>query len=171
MHMRHVVPICGQTTRKTASEACDIITAAWRKGLSCRMVMSPSTSDESYRKDSDANDASVRSGRIMKKRGLSRHYPHKAQSFDCISDLLCASEFGESSLVLSKSLSRFASLNSSTSSASFRPLRRVFTAAALSEESNVSDDSIACNYAVMEEEVALCDALEATSIQDRKSPQ
>lgn len=149
----------------------DTIKAAWRKGLSCRMASSPSTSDESYRKDSDVNESSVRSGRIMKKRGLSRHYPHKAQSFDCISDLLCSSELGESALVLSKSLSRFASLTSSIGSASGRPLRRVFTAAALSDESNSSEDSVFGNYVVMEEEGALCDALEATSIQDRKAPQ
>lgn len=135
------------------------------------MVTLPSSTDESHIKGNYCNDSSVRSGRIMKKRGLSRHYPHKAQSFDCISDLLCGSQFGESSIVLSKSISRFASLSSSTSSASSRTLRRVCTAAALSEESNESEDSFAGSWVVMEEEVALCDALEASSIHDRKSPQ
>lgn len=152
-------------------QGSNTIKATRRKGLSCRMVTLPSTSDESHRKDADCNDSSVRSGRIMKKRGLSRHYPHKAQSFDCISDLLCGSQFGESSIVLSKSFSRFASISSSTSSASCRTLRRVCTTAALSEESTVSEDSFAGSWVVMEEEVALCDALEASSIHDRESPQ
>lgn len=146
------------------------IKAARRKVLSCRMVAQPSTSDESQRKENGCNDSSVRSGRILKKRGLSRHYPHKAQSFDCISDLLCGSEFGESSLVLSKSMSRFASLTSSTSSVTSRQLRRVCTAADFSEESNVSEDSLVGSWVVMEEEIALCDALEASSIHDRKPP-
>ena len=68
-------------------------------------------------------------GRVQKKRGLSRHYPHKAQSFDCISSLFLAASCSatpESSVLLSKSLSaRCGSLRrlcSSQSSPSFEQL-------------------------------------------------
>jgi hypothetical protein len=49
---------------------------------------------------------SVQMGRIAKKKGLSRHYPHKAQSFDCIASLAASVGAQAGAYVLSKSLSR-----------------------------------------------------------------
>jgi hypothetical protein len=65
-----------------------------------------SGSDSEHIKDSSDQASSVLKGRVQKKRGLSRHYPHKAQSFDCIASLGRAASHNSSALVLSKSLSR-----------------------------------------------------------------
>jgi hypothetical protein len=62
-------------------------------------------SDSDSLKDSNNAVQCILKGRIGKKRGLSRHYPHKAQSFDCIASLFANSNNDESSLKLSKSLS------------------------------------------------------------------
>lgn len=49
---------------------------------------------------------SVQRGRVAKKKGLSRHYPHKAQSFDCIASLAASADAQAGAIVLSKSLSK-----------------------------------------------------------------
>jgi hypothetical protein len=147
------------------------IKAIRKKHSSCRMVGSQPRTDEpaNIRKENAMNDSSgIQTGRISKKRGLSRHYPHKAQSFDCIADLLCGeTHFGDSSLVLSKTVSmRCIPAPSRTLSA----LRRVSTAAALSEQSGLSEDSVVNTWVVLDEQ-SLCSALEGTTIQDSSASQ
>lgn len=70
---------------------------------------SSASESDSYKEPEKPGDhaTSVHKGRVAKKRGLSRHFPHKAQSFDCIASLgSAAAGSGVSALVLSKSLSR-----------------------------------------------------------------
>lgn len=78
----------------------------------------------------EPGDSVVQRGRISKKRGLSRHYPYKAQSFDCIADIFRAPSEDVSSVVLSKSrCGRSPSLRqlaSSLSAASLEKLQHSF---------------------------------------------
>lgn len=106
----------------------------------------------------------VLKGRVSKKQGLSRHYPAKAQSFDCMASLLAACDESTPTLVLSKSHSRRAltmaatSLARSVSSKSPRSsaaLRRTTSSATVScctaiherpeEESSCSEESELCS--------------------------
>jgi hypothetical protein len=74
------------------------------------------------RRDGEPQVLSIQRPRIRKKRGLSRHYPYKAQSFDCIADLFSSSSDEIPVMVLGKgaygrppSLCKFASCLSSAS--------------------------------------------------------
>lgn len=112
----------------------------------------------------------VAKGRVAKKQGLSRHYPAKAQSFDCMASLLAACDENTPlpTLVLSKSVSRRAppvrcmphvrSL-SAKGACHVNSLRRTISSAALAcctsiDEHPVEDSS--CS-----EESELCSALQA----------
>ena len=102
--------------------------------------------------------ASALKGRVAKKKGLSRHYPHKAQSFDCIASLAASAEAQSGALVLSKSLSkrrapasgRQASCAASLSAADNRlsAMRRVTSSITIQEcpmeESWCSDETELC---------------------------
>jgi hypothetical protein len=126
--------------------------------------------------DSDSNstwaseELSIRDGKVNKKRGgLSRFYPSKAQSFDCIAELLCPlgdnDAVAESALLLSKSmcprgpssrtLQRIASQYSSGSGR----LRRVNTMTSMADDSSAHDPEPRAGL-----EADLCSAFDATSI-------
>lgn len=146
---------------------------------SCRMGSLPRTEEEptgSLKENSpDANSIPLLTGRIgksgsNKKRGLSRHYPSKAQSFDCIAELLHEPQFGESSMVLSKSVSMRCMPSSALGRSLAAQIRRCSTQAALSEQSGVSEDSVSNNWITMDEQ-SLCSAMQATNLQDTSTSQ
>ena len=82
-----------------------------RNGLTCSYCNSGNwqmvgANTKAEKIESTRGDVEVTSiGRMLKKRGLSRHYPHKAQSFDCLQSILTSC--GESSLALSKTFTGF----------------------------------------------------------------
>jgi hypothetical protein len=134
------------------------------------MVCLPCRPDDFCKREAQ-EDGSVRSGRIAKKRGLSRHYPNKSQSFNCISDIVCLSPLGDSALVLSKSVSmRYTPMTRALSPTARTDgvtscLRRINTVAAISDgTSEASSSSGSSGWVVLEE--GLCSALEKTTLQD-----
>jgi hypothetical protein len=106
----------------------------------------------------------------QKKRGLSRHYPSKAQSFDCIAELLHEPQFCDSALVLSKSVSMRCMPSSALGRCLAAHLRRCSTTAALSEQSVVSEDSVVNNWITLEEQ-SLCTAMQGANLQDTSTSQ
>jgi hypothetical protein len=132
-------------------------------------------SDSSSTWASTSEELSIRDGKVNKKRGLSRFYPSKAQSFDCIAELLCplgdSDAVAESALMLSKTmctrgssraLQRMASQLSSGSSR----LRRVNTTSSMTDDSSGREGK---DWQSLEAD--LCHAMESTSIQSTPAAQ
>lgn len=160
------------------------IRATRRNTSSCGMGSLPRTEEEpkAFRKEngpgmnSDANSIPLLTGRVgkassaQKKRGLSRHYPSKAQSFDCIADLLHEPQFGDSAVVLSKAVSMRCMPSSALGRSLAAEIRRCNTTAALSEHSTVSEDSVANNWITLDEQ-SLCCAMQGANLQDTSTSQ
>lgn len=124
---------------------------------------------------SDASAIPLLTGRIgkatsQKKRGLSRHYPSKAQSFDCIAELLQEPQFGDSAVILSKSVSMRCMPSSALGRNLAAQIRRCSTTATLSEQSAVSEDSVANNWFTLDEQ-SLCSAMQGANLQDTSTSQ
>jgi hypothetical protein len=126
-------------------------------------------SDASSTWASTSDELSIRDGKVNKKRGLSRFYPSKAQSFDCIAELLCplgdSDAVAESALMLSKTMCRRGSSRAlqrmaSQLSGGSSHLRRVNTTSFMTDDSSGRE---AKEWQCLEED--LCHAMEATSIQ------
>jgi hypothetical protein len=87
---------------------------------------SAAASEYSSRRDAEPQTLGIQRQRIRKKRGLSRYYPYKAQSFDCIADLFRASCDELPALMLAKGpgghLPSLRKFSCSLSSATFEPL-------------------------------------------------
>lgn len=111
----------------------------------------------------DPADPAVQRGRISKKRGLSRHYPYKAQSFDCIADFFRSPSDDVSSVVLAKArCGRSPSLRqlaSSLSAASLEKLHHSFRRVNSSATIRECPQELDASFESVESE--LCSALQS----------
>lgn len=125
--------------------------------------------------NSESSSIPLITGRVgkatsQKKRGLSRHYSSKAQSFDCIAELLHEPQFGDSAVVLSKSVSMRCMPCSALGRSLAAQIRRCSTTATLSEQSAVSEDSMVNNWVTLDEQ-SLCSAMQGANLQDTSTSQ
>lgn len=113
--------------------------------------------------------SSVQRGRISKKRGLSRHYPYKAQSFDCIASLFFAGG-DASSHILSKSTSgRSVSLRQLSSSLSSTSVEQVQgTMRRVASNATIQECSLEDSWTSLELE--LCSALQTQANIEQAHP-